>query len=144
MNGRGWFPAEIRKGKQMNAKEFKAQSEILMDKLAIDFVSKKYMLFWVLTFTDGCLDFIRDPDCHVYVNVGKTLYSDEEITPAILKKADYIEASHQEGYMFYLGHNADPEALQDAFDASIRWHIDVGLEFGELVETEDGRIIKAA
>lgn len=127
----------------MNAKEFKARSEILMDKLVIDFMTKKEMLDW-LSFTNGEMDFLRDEDCHVYVYAGETFYSDEEVTLAILRKADYIEMSHSEGYGFYIGRNARPEAIQDAFDSSIGWHIEAGIEFGELVETDDGRIIKAS
>lgn len=128
----------------MNAKEFKAKSKILNDKLVIDFVTKKEILNSWLCFTDNEMDFLRDEDCHIYVFVGKDFYSDEEVTPAILKKADYIEMSHAEGYGFYIGTNADPESVQDAFDSSIGWHIEACIEFGELVETEDGKIIKSA
>lgn len=124
----------------MNAKEFKEHAEILMDEMIIDFVSKKEILKW-LQFTDGAMDALGDDDAHVYVLIGKTCYSDDEITPAILKKADYIEMSWSEGYMFYLGRNAD---LQDAFDATIGGHIEAGIEFGDLIETDDGGIIKAA
>ena len=125
----------------MNAKEFKAQSEILMDTLLIDFFTKKELLNW-LEFTGKEMDFLRDEDNHVYAYVGKDLYSDDEITPAILRSADYIEVGHADGYMFYIGRNVDGEALQDAFDSSIGWHIDAGLEFGELAEGETGKIIR--
>lgn len=127
----------------MNAKEFKANSEILMKDMIIDFVSKKEILKW-LQFTDGEMDALGDDDTHVYVLIGKTCYSDNEITQAILSKADYIEMSWGEGYMFYIGRNADAESLQDAFDATVGHHIEARIEFGDLIETDDGRIIKAA
>ena len=127
----------------MNAKEFKANSEILMDEMVIDFVSKKEILKW-LQFTDGAMDALGDDDTHVYVLLGKTCYSDNEITPAILSKADYIEMSWGAGYMVYVGRNADSEALRDAFDQSLGHHIEIGIEFGDLIETDDGRVIKAA
>ena len=127
----------------MNAKEFKANSEILMKDMIIDFVSKKEILKW-LQFTDGEMDALGDDDTHVYVLIGKTCYSDNEITQAILSKADYIEMSWGEGYMFYVGRNADAESLQAAFDQSLGHHIEIGIEFGDLIETDDGRVIKAA
>lgn len=126
----------------MNAKEFKQKSEILMDTYTIEFVSKKTAIDWA-NFRDGEMGWIADEDCHAYVFVGERFYSDEEITPAVLRAADYIELSHGDGWMFYIGRNANAQCLDDCFESSVGWAIDCGLEFGELLETEDGKIVKA-
>ena len=131
----------------MNAKDFKALVGLVSKAdearcnpegwnkypIQFDFMTKKEALDW-LTFTESRLDFIGD-DEHVYVYCGENFYFDEEITPSILKKADYIEMSWGDGYMFYIGKNSDLEALEDAFWSSVGWHLNSMIEWDEMDES---------
>ena len=123
-------------------KDFMAQAEILEDRFAIDYMGKKEIIGW-LDFDGGQIEFLRDEDNHAYIYAGGMWYSDDEITPARLRKADYIEISHACGWGFYIGRGMPASELAIAFENSVGHYIECGLEFGELVETEDGRIVKA-
>lgn len=129
----------------MNTKDFKALTELVAKAdearcdpqgwnkypLNLEFMTKKEALDW-LTFTDSELDYIRDEDNHVYVYCGDRFYSDEAITPSLLKKADYIEMSHADGYAFYISRNCDAGALEHAFWSSVGWHLNCMIEFDEI------------
>jgi hypothetical protein len=129
----------------MNAKDFKALAELVAKAdearcnpngwnkypMNIEIISKKEALNW-LTFTDSELDFIGDEDSHVYVYCGDKFYADEEVTPSILKKADYIELSYADGYAFYVGKCCDEKSCEDAFLNSLGWHINHMIEFDEI------------
>lgn len=128
----------------MNAKDFKALVELVAKAdearcnpqgwnkypIQFDFMTKKEALDW-LSFSESGMDFINE-DSHAYVYCGDKFYSDEEITPSILKKADYIEMSWADGYMFYIGKNCDWKALEDAFWSSVGWHLNFMIEFDEI------------
>lgn len=128
----------------MNAKDFKALVELVakadearcnhqgwnMYPIQFEFMTKKEALDW-LSFSESGMDFISE-DSHAYVYCGDKFYSDEEITPSILKKADYIEMSWADGYSFYVGKNCDSQTLEDVFWSSVGWHLNNMIEFDEI------------
>lgn len=104
----------------MNAKEFKAMAEKYADRFTIEFCTKKEIIDWCIC--DGQIASELDNDIHVYVFVGNEFYSDEQVTPAILKKADYIEFSHADGWMWYISAKCPCSVLDEAYDVTIGFY----------------------
>ena len=120
----------------MNADTFKKLAEIVSERgYIIDFDTKKHMIEICAEFDDeGQINF--DDDLHWTVFVGDKCYTDGEITRAILRKADYIEESHAEGWSFYLGRNCSEDVLADAFEATLGWALNCAAECGELTDAK--------
>lgn len=106
----------------MNAKEFKATALKCSDHYSVDFCTKKEMLDWC-TDCDGNVC-VLDNDTHVHAWVGNEFFSDERVTKAILRKADYIELSHTEGWMWYIGRNCAESVLDEAYEATVGFYIE--------------------
>lgn len=101
----------------------------------VGFDTKKHMIEVVASFDeDGQINY--DNDCHWTIYVGETCYTDEEITPALLKKACYIEYSWGDGWSFYIGRNCTQAVLESAFENTLGWALECGAEFGELTDAQ--------
>lgn len=104
----------------MNVKEFKAMAVKYADRFTIDFCTKKEMIDWCIDC--GQIVSERDNDIHVYVFVGNEFYSDEQVTSAILRKADYIELSDADGWMWYISSKCPGAVLDEAYDVTIGFY----------------------
>lgn len=116
----------------MMLETFKKLAEIVSERgYIIDFDTKKHMIDILASFDEnGEINY--DDDCHWTIYVGETCYTDEEITPALLKKACYIEYSWGDGWSFYIGRNCKQAVLESAFENTLGWALECGAEFGEL------------
>ena len=122
--------------KTMMLETFKKLAEIVSERgYIIDFDTKKHMIDILASFDeDGQINY--DDDCHWTIYVGETCYTDEEITPALLKKACYIEHSWGDGWCFYIGRNCTQAILGSVFENTLGWALECGAEFGELTDAQ--------
>ena len=123
--------------KTMNAVEFKKQAKVISYKLAIEYKAKRAML---PELTDEAGSVVIPEGETLSVHAGDEFYMDDEITPEILKKADFIARGNEGGYSFYISRGMDGDALEAAFMSTVGWHIECALEEEELFKV-NGRII---
>ena len=105
----------------MTIDTFKKLAAIVEERnFQVGFDTKKHMIDILASFDeDGQINY--DEDCHWTIYVDETCYTDEEITPALLKKACYIEFSWGDGWVFYIGRNCTQAVLESAFENTLSW-----------------------
>lgn len=124
----------------MKANQFKEIAR-LIEKSAqciVELITRSEMIDY-LAF-DGSVPGSINDDTHAYAFCGDEPFCDDEITPAIAKKADYIEYSWGDGWAFFIGRKASENALDDAFESTLGWWIDCRKDFGEMPEDLERKI----
>lgn len=123
----------------MKADQFKKLGKIMDRWVAVDFVTKKEILDWFGSYNDGMWSGC-DEDTHVGAIMDGEWYGDENCTPAIARRAQYLEFSHAEGYCFWISPKCDENALEHAAESTLLWHIECKTQDGEMDETTAQKI----
>ena len=124
----------------MTANQFKALGRIVSNWVDVDFVAKKEILGWFGSYDDGEWECMGDDDTHVAAIMDGQTYCDGEVTPEIARRAQYLEQSHAEGYMFWVSPKCDEGALADVAESNVMWHVENREAWHELDAATETRL----